>query len=73
VSGECVTRGEYTYLEVTTHGSPEGPRRNVVAGDVGNPPDPTWGMHNGDMSVAIGDLVGLARRQGAAWLAANRP
>jgi hypothetical protein len=30
------------------------------------------GLHNGDMSVAIGDLVNLARRQGEAWLASTR-
>jgi pimeloyl-ACP methyl ester carboxylesterase len=70
-TAECVTRGAYTYLEITVNGSPDGPRRNVVTGDVGNPPDPTWGLHNGDMSLAIGDLVNLARRQATAWAAAR--
>lgn len=72
VTGECVTRGEYTYLEITVNGLPDGPRRNIVEGDVGNPPNPAWGLHNGDMSVAIGSLVRLAERQGISWLAANR-
>jgi hypothetical protein len=70
--GECVTRGDYSYLEITqlTQGE-DGPRRNVIVGDVGNQ-DPTWGLHNGDMSVAIGDLVKLADSQARAWLAKNR-
>jgi hypothetical protein len=72
VTAECVTKGEYTYLEVTVNGPADGPRRNAVAGDVGNPPDPTWGLHNGDMPVAMGNLVSLAQQQGAAWLWANR-
>jgi hypothetical protein len=71
-SGECVTRGEYTYLEITLTGASDGPRRNAVAGDVGSTPDPTWGLHNGDMSIAIGDLVSLAQRQGEAWLRGKR-
>jgi hypothetical protein len=66
--GECVTRGEYSYLEISLNGAADGPRRNVVAGDVGSPPDPTWGLHNGDMSIAIGNLVSLAQKQGEAWL-----
>jgi hypothetical protein len=70
--GECVTRGEYTYLEITAiNPGEDGPRRNVITGDVGAQ-DPTWGLHNGDMSVAMGDLVRLAGSQGQAWLAANR-
>jgi len=72
MTAECVTRGEYTYLEITVNGSPDGPRRNVANGDVGNPPDPTWGMHNGDMSNTIGDLVALAKRQADAWARANK-
>jgi hypothetical protein len=72
MTGECVTRGEDTYLEITVNGSADGPRRNVANGDVGNPPDPTWGMHNGDMSNSIGDLVTLARHQAEVWARANK-
>lgn len=68
ITAECVTRGEYTYLEATVNGSAEGPRRNVATGDVGNPPDPAWGLHNGDMSAPMGNLVDLARTQSRAWL-----
>lgn len=67
--GECVTKGDYTFLEITQLAQGEdGPRRNVITGDVGER-DPTWGLHNGDMSVAIGDLVTLADSQAKAYLA----
>lgn len=70
--GECVTRGEYSYLEITPVAGPDNARRNVITGDIGGAnPDPTWGLHNGDFPVAMGDLVRLAESQGRAWLAAN--
>jgi hypothetical protein len=71
VTTECVTRGEYTYLEATVHGTPNDARNNTLIGDVGDPPMPTWGLHNGDMSVAIGDLVKLVDTQARAWMKAN--
>ena len=71
VSAQCVTKGEYTYLEATVNGAPTDARSNTLVGDVGSPPDPTWGLHNGDMSVAIGDLVGLVDVQAKAWMKAN--
>lgn len=67
VTAECVTKGEYTYLEATVVGLTTDARNNTLVGDVGNPPDKTWGLHNGDMSVAIGDLVKLADVQAKAW------
>jgi hypothetical protein len=72
VTAECVTRGEYTYLEATVNGSTSDARNNTLVGDVGTPPDPTWGLHNGDMSVAIGNLVKLIDNQAKAWMKANR-
>ncbi len=30
---------------------------------------PGWGLHMVDMNIALGNLIGLARRQGEAWLA----
>lgn len=72
VTAECVTKGEYSYLELTVNGAPTDARNNTLVGDVGSPPMPTWGTHNGDMSAAIGDLVKLADSQGKAWMRANR-
>ncbi|CAN5277911.1 DUF3089 domain-containing protein [soil metagenome] len=69
ITGECVTKGEYTYLQITVNGVPADPRADDISGDVGTPPDPTWGLHNGDMAVAIGDMVKLADSQAKAWKA----
>ena len=71
VVGECVTRGQYTYLEVTEQPAPAGGRVVTLSGNVGTPPNPTWGMHNGDMSIPIGDLVRLGQSQYQAWARAN--
>jgi hypothetical protein len=30
-------------------------------------PDPTWGLHLMDANIALGNLVGLVRTQGAAY------
>ncbi|HET9159973.1 MAG TPA: DUF3089 domain-containing protein [Caulobacteraceae bacterium] len=72
VTAQCVTKGEYTYLEATVNGATTDARNNTLVGDVGSPPDPTWGLHTGDMSVAIGDLVKLVDVQAHAWMKANR-
>ncbi len=76
VTGECVTKGEYTYLEVTETPGPAGGRVVTLGGNVNLPggggPDPTWGMHNGDMSIPIGNLVALAQTQYQAWARARR-
>jgi hypothetical protein len=72
VTTECVTKGEYTYLEATVHGTPGDARNNTLVGDVGDPPMPTWGLHNGDMSVAIGSLVKVVDAQAKAWMKANK-
>jgi hypothetical protein len=71
ITGECVTKGDYTYLEIVIANQDATARKVAVRGDIGNPPDPAWGMHNGDMSLPIGDLVKLAGQQYAAWVKAN--
>ncbi len=60
ITGECVTKGAYTYLEIVIAPQDATARKVTVRGDIGNPPDPTWGMHNGDLSLPIGDMVKLA-------------
>ncbi len=39
------------------------------APDLRELPTPEWGLHLADANVALGDLVGLVRRQAAAWRA----
>ncbi len=72
ITGECVTRGEYTYLEITEQPATPGGLQVTLGGNVGNPPDLTWGMHNGDLSLPIGDMVKLADTQYRNWARTNR-
>jgi Protein of unknown function (DUF3089) len=51
-----------SWLHVTDIGGP-GDSRPRVEQDQG----PAWGLHNVDVNLALGNLVDLVRRQGAAW------
>lgn len=67
VVGECVERDGVNYLEVSLDADPSDPRTDEVGGDFSE----GWGLHLADVSMAMGDLVALARSQGEAWLAAQ--
>jgi hypothetical protein len=58
-----------SYLEVRTLADPADPRADEYPGEfVGGT---GWGLHLADMNLGQGDLVRLARSQGAAWLAGH--
>jgi hypothetical protein len=63
LTGECVHRGEFTYLEVTVHGVPADPRADDIPGDL----TPEWGLHLVDVQLVLGDLVELIGRQGRSY------
>lgn len=63
VSGECVTRDGFTYLEVTVHGDPEDPRADDVGGDL----TPDWGLHLIDVGLTMGDIVTRIEAQASAF------
>ncbi len=69
LTAKCVETGPHTYLEVTTHGDPEDARTDWVAGDVyiGTAILKDWGLHLGDMHLAMGNLLEIAKAQGEAW------
>ena len=48
-------------------------RTNDISGDVviGGEVQADWGLHLIDVHLAMGNLVRLAERQGAAWLASH--
>lgn len=73
VTTRCVSRGDWTYLEVSVNADPQDPRADDIGGDmfVAGTLNATWGLHLVDMSVAMGDLVALTPRQYAAWKAAR--
>lgn len=71
ISGECVSNGQFHYLEVTVNADPNDQRTNEITGDVMNADGTVnagWGLHLIDANVAMGDLVALARRQARAYL-----
>jgi len=71
LSAECVRKGGFNYLAVTTHADAADPRIDDIGGDVRVGPTvlASWGLHLIDMNVAQGDLIALAEKQAKAWAA----
>jgi hypothetical protein len=70
LSAACVEQGGFSYLGVTVNADPLDKRTDSIAGDVvvGGKVQPQWGLHLIDMHLAMGNLVGIVKRQGAEWL-----
>lgn len=73
VSARCVTEGNRTWLAIRVNAEP-GPRIDDIPGDVeaGGQVQADWGLHLVDVQAAIGDLVDIARRQGAVYAEGRR-
>jgi hypothetical protein len=72
LTGECVSKGGYNYLEAHVNADPADPRTDTIAGDVVGPGGQIaadWGLHLIDANIAMGNLVDLVGSQGKAWLA----
>lgn len=63
VSGECVSRDGFDYLEVVVNGDPSDPRIDDIGGDL----TPAWGLHLQDVNLVMGDIVALVSDQAASW------
>lgn len=63
VTGECVTAGGFTYLQLNVNADPADPRTDDIPGNL----TPAWGMHLIDVHVAMGDLVKVVGSQAAAF------
>ncbi|HYV60832.1 MAG TPA: DUF3089 domain-containing protein [Acidimicrobiia bacterium] len=61
-SAQCQQGNGFTWLQITDVGKPEAPRYQPR----GSLP-PNWGLHLGDINLALGNLVDLARQQAAAY------
>jgi len=75
-SGECRNEGPLGYLAISVNADPNDARTDTIPGDVmaAGALQPGWGMHIGDMSFAMGDLMRLIEAQAAAYRAgAARP
>lgn len=69
LSGVCEIQNGYHVLSVAIDADPSDPRVDDIVGDV----LPGWGLHLGDVSIVLDDLVSLAKSQSMAWAGANRP
>ena len=67
VSGECMTRGPFTYLAV--HVAAGGLAPVMAPAMVGDAAYPEWGLHVMDVHLVQGDLVRLVAAQADAWAA----
>jgi hypothetical protein len=61
-SAQCQQGNGFTWLQVTDVGKPSAPRYQPR----GSLP-PNWGLHLGDVNLALGNLVGLVRQEAAAY------
>jgi hypothetical protein len=77
LTAECISivghdnNDNLSYLAVTVHGDPAGPRASSITGDVvvRGQVLPEWGLHLIDVSEAMGDLLDIVGQQTTAFLA----
>ena len=74
LSGECVDRDGFSYLQITVNANPQDPRADDIAGDVVREGKVAtdWGLHLIDANVAMGDLVRLVSKQAKAYVSKHR-
>ena len=74
VSGACVNRGPLGYLAITVNADPNDARTDEIPGDVFilGQVAPGWGLHLGDMPLAMGDLIHVVEAQRDAFLRQSR-
>jgi len=73
LTAECVSDKDGSYLAITVHGDPKGPRVDDIAGDVvvGGTVRGEWGLHLIDVQEAMGNLIDIARQESTAYLASR--
>jgi len=71
LTAECKTSANTTYLEITVHSDPAGPRADDIVGDLfaGQQVLKDWGMHLVDVNLAMGNLLDIVASQGKAFAA----
>jgi|SRR5271156_867961 hypothetical protein len=73
LTGECVTNESGSYLAVSVHGDPAGPRASDITGDiiVNGQVMHDWGLHLIDVNLAMGNLLDIVSQQSRTFLAAT--
>jgi Protein of unknown function (DUF3089) len=73
LTAECVSNEHGSYLAVTVHADPAGPRVSDIPGDViyNGQLLPEWGLHLIDVNLTMGNLIDIFSQQSKAYLASN--
>ena len=71
LSGQCVSKNGFNYLEAHVNADPADPRTDDIAGDVkaNGQVVPSWGLHLIDANIAMGNLVDVVGAESKAYLA----
>ncbi|HWX55999.1 MAG TPA: DUF3089 domain-containing protein [Verrucomicrobiae bacterium] len=73
LTAECVANDKGSYLAVSVHGDPAGPRASEIVGDVvvNGQVLPDWGLHLIDVNLTIGNLLDIVGMESKAYLSAT--
>jgi Protein of unknown function (DUF3089) len=73
LTAECVSNEHGSYLAVTVHSDPSGPRAKDIVGDVvvNGQVLPDWGLHLIDVNLTMGNLLEIVHQEAKAY-GANR-
>jgi hypothetical protein len=71
LTGQCVQKNGFSYLEVHVNANPADPRADDINGDVvqAGKVNPAWGLHLIDANLAMGNLVAIVGAESKAYLA----
>lgn len=74
ITGECVQKNGFSYLEVHVNAAPGGPRTEEIAGDVvqAGKVNAAWGLHLIDANLEMGNIVSLVGAEAKAYLAKTK-
>jgi hypothetical protein len=74
LTGQCVQKNGFSYLEVHVNAVPADPRTDDITGDVvaNGQVNPAWGLHLIDANLAMGNLVDIVGAEGKAYLAKKK-
>jgi len=71
LTGQCVEKNGFSYLEVHVNADPADPRTDEITGDVvqNGQVNAAWGLHLIDANLAMGNLLDVVGAERAAYLA----
>jgi len=72
LTGQCVSKNGFNYLEAHVNADPADPRADDIPGDVrgaNGQVSADWGLHLIDANIAMGNLVDVVGAEAKAYLA----